>query len=292
MNSLIQQLSRIRAISEERLQLYFPRVRDREDIAVLRDYQSEVIVLSGIDHVGNSYYEEREEKQGYSVHGQKLLTPRLEDNIRRAKDFGGFIRNKCWLDFGCGLGGMLDEMADQAKHAIGLEPSRARADLVKAKGHDIALSIDEIEAEALDVVTMFHVLEHLTDPLMELEKIRGRLKADGVLLIEVPHARDALFTLYESVDFKKFTFWSEHLVLHTRQSLTLLLTAAGFSKIEVMGYQRYPLANHLHWLAKHRPGGHELWGFLNSTGLQTEYEAVLSKLDRTDTLIAVCRPPR
>jgi len=48
MNVLIQQLSQIGAISEERLQPYFPRVRDREDIAVLRDYQCEVIVLSGI----------------------------------------------------------------------------------------------------------------------------------------------------------------------------------------------------------------------------------------------------
>lgn len=292
MNVLIQQLSQIGAISEERLQPYFPRVRDREDIAVLRDYQCEVIVLSGIDHVGNSYYEEREEKHGYSVRGSTLYTSRLGDNIRRAKDFGGLIRNKCWLDFGCGLGGMLDEMASEAKHAIGLEPSRARADLVKAKGHSVALSMDEIEAETLDVVTMFHVLEHLTDPLRELEKIRARLKPDGVLLIEVPHARDALFTLYGSEDFKTFTFWSEHLVLHTRQSLTLLLKAAGFSAVEVTGYQRYPLANHLHWLAKHKPGGHELWSFLNSTGLQTEYEAVLSKLDRTDTLIAVCRQPR
>jgi 2-polyprenyl-3-methyl-5-hydroxy-6-metoxy-1,4-benzoquinol methylase len=292
MHALIRQLISIGAIAEEHLQSYFPRVRDREEIAVFRDSQSEVIVLSDIDHVTNGYYEEREEKQGYSVHGQHVSTPRLEDNIRRAKDFGEYIRNKCWLDFGCGLGGMLDEMAGQAKQAIGLEPSRARADIVKAQGHDVALSMDEVEVESLDVVTMFHVLEHLTNPLAELEKIRGRLKTDGVLLIEVPHARDALFTLYESEDFKRFTFWSEHLVLHTRQSLTLLLKAAGFSKIEVMGYQRYPLANHLHWLARHRPGGHEVWGFLNSTGLQSEYEAALSRLDRTDTLVAVCSPVR
>lgn len=106
------------------------------------------------------------------------------------------------------------------------------------------------------------------------------------MIIEVPHARDALFTLYDCEEFKKFTFWSEHLVLHTRHSLQLLLKAAGYPEHQVMGYQRYPLANHLYWMAKGEPGGHDKWHMLASKEVQSSYSSVLSGIDRTDTLIA------
>jgi len=287
MPQLIDELEKLGIISRDRLEVYYPRVRDRDDVAVLRDSLTEVIVLSRCDHVSDIYYEEREEKNSYTVHGDDVVTPRLEDNDWRAAKFGRYIRNKRWLDFGCGLGGMLDKLATEAAWAAGLDASNERAAIVSAKGHKVVASLDEIDDHSLDVVTLFHVLEHLTDPLGILRSLRRVLRPNGLLLIEVPHARDVLFTIYDCEAFKRFTFWSEHLVLHTRQSLTLLLRAAGFLDINVIGHQRYPLADHLYWLAKESPGGHEKWSEMNSSGLQIEYEAVLSKLDRTDTLLAL-----
>ena len=156
----------------------------------------------------------------------------------------------------------------------------------------ILSSLGEVQPGSLDVVTLFHVLEHLTHPLESLREIATRLGDAGTVLIEVPHARDALFTLYDSEPFKAFTFWSEHLVLHTRQSLKILLETAGFEQVEIRGRQRYPLSNHLHWLARQRPGGHEAWSCLNTTMLHEAYEAALAGIDRTDTLIATTRTPR
>lgn len=286
MSCLISELERIGIVSKKRLEPYYPRVRDRDDIAVLRDSATEVIVLSRSDHVSEAYYQAREEKDSYSVQSVEVKTPRLQDNIRRASEFGAYIRNKRWLDFGCGLGGMLDEMAAEAAWAAGLEPSRERAAIVAAKGHHVVASLDELEPASLDVVTMFHVLEHLTEPVAALQAVRSVLRPGGLLLVEVPHARDALFTLYDCEAFKRFTFWSEHLVLHTRQSLALLLQHADYNNIEVMGHQRYPLANHLHWLAKEKPGGHDIWRFLSDDGLESGCSAVLLKVDRTDTLLS------
>jgi SAM-dependent methyltransferase len=219
------------------------------------------------------------------------VTPRLGDNLRRAADFGHLIRGKRWLDFGCGLGGMLNEMAADAASATGLEPNRDRAAIVAANGHRVVAGAAELEAESLDVITLFHVLEHLADPLGVLRELRTRMAPGGAMLIEVPHARDALFTLYDCEPFKAFTFWSEHLVLHTRTSLRLLLAAAGFGDIEITGYQRYPLANHLYWLSRSRPGGQEKWSLLspmNGSG-QGQYENDLARMDRTDSLIALAR---
>jgi hypothetical protein len=186
---------------------------------------------------------------------------------------------------------MLDELGSETLWAAGLEPNRERATVVSSKGHKVIGALGEVEAGFLDVVSMFHVLEHLTEPLEALCELRTRMNSGGLVLVEVPHARDVLFTLYNCEAFKKFTFWSEHLVLHTRHSLKVLLERAGFKNVEVMGHQRYPLANHLYWLTNRRPGGHEVWNFLSRPDLDHEYESTLSRVDRTDTLVAFCRVP-
>lgn len=285
----IRELERIGAIREERLQPYYHRVRDRDDIYVLRDTVTEVIVLSRCDQTLGDYYKSREEKSTQIVLDQELSTPRLSDNIRRADDFGLFIRNKRWVDFGCGLGGMLDELGAQAKWAAGLEPNEQRAKIVKSKGYNVISSIEEVPDRSLDTITMFHVLEHISEPISVLVSLKRKLKPGGILLVEVPHARDVLFTLYDSDAFKEFTFWSEHLVLHTRQSLKLLLNSSGFNETEISSYQRYPLSNHLHWLSQCRPAGHEIWSFMDRPSLHHEYSASLAGIDRTDTLVSISR---
>lgn len=287
MSKLNLELERLGIISLERLELYYPRVRDRDDISVLRDPITEVIVLSGCDHVSETYYTERKETELIAVHDAEISTPRLQDNIRRAKEFGVYIKGKRWLDFGCGLGGMLDELATEAAYAAGLEPNQDRASIVSAKGHQVVTNLDELEDASLDIVTMFHVLEHLDDPVGVLKELRRVLRPGGGLIVEVPHARDALFTLYDCEEFKKFTFWSEHLVLHTRHSLQLLFKAARYPEHQIMGYQRYSLANHLYWLSKGHLGGHEKWHMLDSMEVQSSYWLSLAKIDRTDTLILI-----
>ena len=83
------------------------------------------------------------------------------------------------------------------------------------------------------------------------------MKQNTLLIIEVPHANDFLISEYNCNEFKKFTFWSEHLILHTEKSLLNLLNKVGFSNIEITYYQRYNIFNHLNWLFNGKPGGHK-----------------------------------
>lgn len=288
---LMQQLESAQCVSPDRLEPFFPRVRDRDDIAVLMDPVTEVIVLSRFDHIDMEYYNERAETEGYKVWDGVIKPPKLEDNSRRRAEFGRYIKGKRWLDFGSGLGGMLDEMSGYADWAVGLEPNEERASICRSKGHEIVASLDMIEDGTLDCITLFHVFEHLTDPIGTVQHLMDKLRPGGTLICEVPHARDALIHTYDCLAFKKATFWSEHLVLHTRQSLASLLKSAGFPEVEVNALQRYPLANHLHWLATGKPGGQAQWSYLTSSALDREYEATLSKLDRTDTIFAICKAP-
>ena len=113
------------------------------------------------------------------------------------------------------------------------------------------------------------------------------LKPGGRLLLEVPHARDFLLINLNSEKFKKHTLWSQHLILHTRLSLTSMLATAGFNDIMIKGIQRFPLSNHLNWLIAAAPGGHVgSLSFLSDSDLNCEYEKVLNQIDATDTLIA------
>ncbi len=282
-------LDNLNIIQESRLELYHPRVRDRSDISVLRDPATEVIVLSRVDHITEDYYDERKEKNTYTVHENELFSPKLEDNLRRAKDIGRYIRNKRWLDVGSGLGGMLDEMANEASWAAGVELNKERSAVARRKGHKIFEDLADIEPGSLEIITLFHVLEHIPDPIKFLTTLKPLLRPGGILLLEVPHARDALFTLYDCEPFKSFTFWSEHLLLHTRSSLCKIIKEAGYHEPEVVGFQRYPLANHLYWLSQGRPGGHEQWQLLSRGSVDSEYQACLAAMDRTDTLLAICQ---
>lgn len=286
-HDLIRSLDGLGAIDAERLEPFFPRVRDRDDVAVLRDPVSEVIVLDRIDHAQAQYYEERVETGAYQVHGEQLKTPRLPDDVRRAAAFTDLIRGQRWLDFGCGLGGALDAMGEAAAWAAGLDLSRERQAIVRAKGHHAVASLNDVAPASLDVVTLFHVLEHLPDPVGVLQQVRGLLKPGGRLVVEVPHARDALITLYDCEAFKRFTFWSEHLVLHTAASLGAVLAAAGFQAGPVQRVQRYSLANHQYWLRHGKPGGHAQWPELEDPALVAAYANSLAAMDRTDTLVAV-----
>jgi SAM-dependent methyltransferase len=270
---------------------YYPRTRDRDDVRVLRCRQSEVLVLDRIDHIGQSHYTALDSKAYWNTHDRAtaLLSTRMDDR-RRAEQFEALVRGRRWVDVGSGMGGVLDGLRDTARSILAVEPQPgARAQLEQA-GHAAVESIEGVPDDSADVVTLFHVFEHLPNPIEVLGLLRKKLAKDGSLLIEVPHARDALLVRYQCEAFKAFTFWSEHLILHTRQSLGAFLAAGGFDCVWIQGFQRYSLANHLHWLSLGKPGGHDRWAELASPELDASYARSLAALDQTDTIIALAKP--
>ena len=112
-----------------------------------------------------------------------------------------------------------------------------------------------------DLITAFHVFEHLSDPIFFLKKLSELLTKEGEIIIEVPNSDDALLTLYENIDFSNFTYWSQHLFLFNNKTIELLVRKAGLKLNWLKQIQRYPLSNHLYWLSKGKPGGHKVWSF-------------------------------
>ena len=116
-----------------------------------------------------------------------------------------------------------------------------------------------------------------------------KLKAGGAIIVEVPHAEDFLIQSVDIPEFRAFTFWSEHLVLHTRASLEAVMAAAGFRDVRVLPHQRYGFTNHLHWFLERKPGGHEAFARFENSELEAAYRKAREADLTCDTLIGVGR---
>lgn len=281
-------LLKIGAISEPNIVVYAPKTRDKENLAVYRDTVTGVIFIDNY-YVGNEVYEAGDYRRDLSAPSNKRHFDFEDDtdNKRRAEKFRAIFCGKRLLDFGCGKGTFLRLVKDSTALSVGIElESGFRKQLCK-DGIECYSSLSSADAN-FEVVTLFHCLEHLPVPLETLGEIRSHMVPGGRVIIEVPHAGDFLLSVLNLDKFKDFTLWSQHLILHTRESLKSLLLNSGFKNVVVTGVQRYPISNHLEWLKNGRPGGHRsALSILDTPEMKASYESSLAQIDATDTLVAV-----
>ncbi|TLD96618.1 class I SAM-dependent methyltransferase [Helicobacter jaachi] len=196
------------------------------------------------------------------------------------------IANKDIVDFGSGYGGFLYLAKDVAKSVAGVEIESSVKDVYEERGITLYERISDVQS--VDIITSFHCIEHLPNPIETLREFKAKLHTGGKILIEVPNANDALLTLYKSEAFAHFTYWSAHLYLFTPFTLTHLARRAGLKVEFIKCVQRYPLSNHLYWLAHKKPAGHKVWGnFIDNEALNRAYEDTLAGLGVSDTLLAI-----
>jgi 2-polyprenyl-3-methyl-5-hydroxy-6-metoxy-1,4-benzoquinol methylase len=208
------------------------------------------------------------------------------DDERRLHFLHRLLSNHSLLDFGCGTGNFLLKAQNFASEVCGIEPEQRLTDYFKDVHLKVYNSMAEIPLhKKFDIITLFHVLEHLQNPKKTLTGLRKYLQDDGQIIIEVPNADDALLTLYECEPFSNFTYWSCHLFLFNVKTLEMLASQTGLKINYIKQIQRYSLANHLFWLSKGRPGGHKTWNFLDSAELQKAYEEKLADIGKCDTII-------
>ncbi len=287
-NTILDDLIQLGICNTSSIQPLHPKVRDRDDVSVLKCSQSDVIFLSRTDHMDIRHYAETEDLSYWSSQDRKqAINTGLEDKLRRKELLQHIVSNKAWLDIGTGAGGILDELNSLTRKTAAVEPQKAARETLTKLGYEVFPDINSVSDNNYEIVSLFHVFEHFTNPIEELTKINQLMAPNAKIIIEVPHARDFLISFLDLEEFKDFTFWSEHLLLHTRQSLKIFLEEAGFQQVCITGCQRYPLANHLHWIHKKQPGGHNEWSILRSAQLDEAYSNMLSNLDMNDTLIAI-----
>ena len=99
------------------------------------------------------------------------------------------------LDIGAGTGDFLKLAKNNHWEAKGIEPNESAANIARQKGLEIKETIDALLGQKFDVVTLWHVLEHLPDLEITIEKIESLVKPGGTLIVAVPNFKsfDAKF---------------------------------------------------------------------------------------------------
>ncbi|HYL78603.1 MAG TPA: class I SAM-dependent methyltransferase [Bryobacteraceae bacterium] len=137
------------------------------------------------------------------------------------------------VDVGCGGGLFLRMLRERGLAVLGLETSEAAATSAwKRNGVAVVcgdLSKSPIERGTCAAVTMFHVLEHLHDPVGYLRSARDLLLPGGRLIVQVPNASCWQFLMFgerwNGVDVPR------HLVNYRQRDLENLLEYCGLEVV-------------------------------------------------------------
>lgn len=132
------------------------------------------------------------------------------------------------LDVGCRRGLALRTMKQSMElDVVGIEPGEHDAEIAAA--HGIEMHIGVLETfdpgdHLFDQIQMFHVLEHVHDPLDCLIRLRSMLKPTGRLIIDVPD----MMTPYGGLEW---FFQYPHLYSFSRNTLMGLFHRAGLKPV-------------------------------------------------------------
>ncbi|RHX91186.1 methyltransferase [Leptospira yasudae] len=263
-------------------------VRDNSKLDILECTNCGLVFLSEHTHIKETHYENSGMHGGEVISETEWLKENEKDDERRFRFLKSKLLNKRLLDFGCGVGGFLlksksiTNQSEGVELELRLQPYYSKFDLKVWKNLDEVLE----SKQAYDIITAFHVIEHLKDPITVIRSLIQLLNPNGELIIEVPSSNDALLTLYKSDEFSHFTYWSQHLFLFNNETFKRLIQKSKLRLNWLKQIQRYPLSNHLYWLSKGQPGGHNVWSFLDNETIGREYESQLASIGLCDTIIA------
>jgi 2-polyprenyl-3-methyl-5-hydroxy-6-metoxy-1,4-benzoquinol methylase len=138
------------------------------------------------------------------------------------------------LDYGCGTGMFLKVCQDNAWKAFGMEPDEGARKIASEQGLTVFSDKGRMQTyitnQTFDAITLWHVLEHVTDLEETLNFFKTKLNPNGVLIIAVPN-----YTSFDSQVYKEH--WAaydvpRHLYHFNIESIQKLITPYGFKLTE------------------------------------------------------------
>ena len=196
------------------------------------------------------------------------------------------------LEIGCSAGSFLSLTKNRVSSCTGVELDPKFAEYTRQTQEIDVLETaleDLPEDRKFDTICMWHVLEHLPDPVAGLKKLGRLLSDNGMLFIEVPNVRDPLLTLYNIQRFDDFYYQEPHLYYFSPETLRRTFAEANWQP-EIIPVQIYGLFNHLRWFFLRRPQRNQPTA--PSSLMQPildVYNDWLCQRGSTDTIFAIAR---
>lgn len=238
----------------------------------------------------NSFYEQEYRDvyhgAGYDIDAFHVsVTPDMERRIQMLKS--AELLNGTLIDFGSSTGRFIELAKDNVNRIIGVEPNERQRAYANEQNRLTYSSLQDVPSIQANVITMFHVLEHIRNPIQVLKDLQPFLAPDGVIIVEVPNVEDALISKYAIEEFATYYWHPAHSYYFSPDTLRAISEKAGY-KAELIPVQRYGLNNHLQWLYNRVPGILDT-SELISESTNTSYRNDLCERFICDTIWAILR---
>lgn len=160
--------------------------------------------------------------------------------FRKVKLIGSFnISKKNLLDIGCGTGDFLKTAQNKNWKVYGVEPNNQARQLAQNKIQESSQIVSDLNdlmniSNKFDVITLWHVLEHIPNLNSYISLVKSLLKENGVLVVAVPNFKSFDANLYKE-------FWAaydvpRHLWHFSQKSITTI-----FKKYQMKVTQVLPM---------------------------------------------------
>ncbi|WP_348824696.1 class I SAM-dependent methyltransferase [Flavobacterium aestuarii] len=107
------------------------------------------------------------------------------------------------LDIGAGTGEFLAVAGKDGWKTMGTEPSDKAKAIAKSKGVNFVENTSELQSHSFDIISMWHVLEHVPNLEEQIKELKRLLKPTGTLIVAVPN--------FKSFDARHYgNFWAAY----------------------------------------------------------------------------------
>ena len=178
------------------------------------------------------YFSHQQNKKGFIPRLYELVKkPNLKHKVNLALDNRTSGRV---LDIGCGVGDFLSAVKHLGFEVVGIEPSVQARSIAKER-----IGVEPLDPSALstlptssfDVITMWHVLEHVDDLQAEISELSRLLKPNGTLLLALPN-----FKSFDAQYYKQYwAAWDvpRHLNHFCPDSIRCVFSNTSFKLIDI-----------------------------------------------------------
>lgn len=186
----------------------------------------------GAYYKSDEYYSHQENKKGF--------VPRLYEAIKKIN-----LKHKFrlasrdlpvgkLLDIGCGVGDFLHVAENKGWQCTGVEPSEEAREIARQRIKGDLLYSEDLEQlpdQSFDLITMWHVLEHVDDLKWQVAQLQRLIKPNGRIVIAVPN--------YRSYDGRFYNaYWAaydvpRHLNHFNKTVITKIFKTSGLSLVSM-----------------------------------------------------------
>lgn len=136
------------------------------------------------------------------------------------------------LDIGAGTGDFLNVAKGSGWKIIGVEPNKKARSIATQKRIDLQNDTTGLENHCADVITMWHVLEHVPDLQLQIIELKRLLKPEGTIVIAVPN--------YKSYDAEYYqNYWAaydvpRHLWHFSKSAIQTVFERENFQLVQTL----------------------------------------------------------